>query len=301
MGIYGQDWSGYQDASPSTTGLSFAFTKVTEGLTYTNPHWVTQRSAAKDAGLVWGAYHYPHMANDVQAEADFFLSKVAFKSGDLVVLDWEGYDSANSGVSKTTQKAYKESWLRYVKGKLPNNPVGMYCNVDYWKNVDTTGYYGDFLWIATAGRDAGSPGITAPWLFHQYSTAGGLDRDYSHLTSKAALSTWALSFDTSEDDVTLTKADVFDAVWNTDKVKAPADSPELATNPTWSPQSFLKDVDARIRALQVTAAAQGATITTLVDTVAKLATAEATLDPVALVAEIKAAIEKVTINLDVSA
>jgi hypothetical protein len=193
MGIYGQDWASYQSAAPDTSGLSFVFTKITEGTGYTNPEWQSQRDHAKGNGLVWGGYAYPHMGNSVQAEADFFLSKVAWKPGDMPCLDWEGYDAANAGVPRSQQAAYKDAWLRYVKSKLPHNPVGMYCNVDYWRNVDKTGYYGDFLWIATAGLPAGQPGISTPWLFHQYSAAT-VDHDYCHLGSTAELKAWALSF-----------------------------------------------------------------------------------------------------------
>jgi len=193
MGIYGQDWASYQATQPSTSGLSFAFVKVSEGLGYINPKWRQQRDHAKANGLVWGGYCYPHMANDPKAEADFFLKQVAWQPGDVVILDWEGYDDANKGVSQARQLAYKEQWLRYVKTKLPNNPVGMYCNTSYWKTVDTTGFYGDFLWIATGGRKAGDPGIAAPWLFHQY-TDRPIDTNYCHLGSLAELRTWALSF-----------------------------------------------------------------------------------------------------------
>ncbi|MEV5941286.1 glycoside hydrolase family 25 protein [Streptomyces sp. NPDC051994] len=196
MGIYGQDWASYQSAAPDTSGLAFAFVKITEGQQYVNPEWVSQRDHAKANGLVWGGYHYPHMGNSPQAEADYFLSQVAWQPGDLVVLDWEGYDPANANVSKATQAAYKDAWLKYVKSRLPHNPVGMYANTDYWRNVDTSGFYGDFLWIATAGQTAGNPGVSAPWLFHQYSDAG-VDRDYCHLSSTAELRAWALSFQPS--------------------------------------------------------------------------------------------------------
>ncbi|MEV8475960.1 glycoside hydrolase family 25 protein [Streptomyces sp. NPDC051173] len=193
MGIYGQDWASYQPSAPDTSGLSFAFVKITEGLGYQNPKWAAQRDHAKAAGLVWGAYHYPHMGNSVQAEADFFLGQVSWQPGDVVVLDWEGYDPANQSVDHATQAAYKDAWLRYVKSRLAQNPVGVYANADYWRNVDTTGFCGDFLWIATAGRTAGDPGIQADWLFHQYSDAG-VDRDYCHLGSTDELRAWALSF-----------------------------------------------------------------------------------------------------------
>ncbi|MEV4438529.1 glycoside hydrolase family 25 protein [Streptomyces sp. NPDC049577] len=193
MGIYGEDWASYQSAQPDTTGLDFAFVKITEGLGYVNPKWTSQRDHAKAAGLVWGGYHYPHMANDPKDEADYFLSQVNWATGDLIVLDWEGYDPANQNVPRADQAAYKESWLRYVKQQLPHNPVGMYANLDYWRNVDITSFYGDFLWIATAGLPAGRPGIQADWLFHQYSD-DGVDRDYCRLGSRAELRTWALSF-----------------------------------------------------------------------------------------------------------
>lgn len=191
-GSYGQDWASYQPDEPDTTGLAFAIVKVTEGTGYVNPRWVKQRDHAKASGLTWGGYHYPHMGNDPRVEADRFLAQVAWQPGDIVVLDWEGYDDANKSVSAARQVSYKEAWLRYVKSKLPHNPVGMYCNVDYWERVDTTGYYGDFLWIATSGRAAGDPGIKAQWMFHQYSAAG-VDRDYCPL-NPGELHAWALSF-----------------------------------------------------------------------------------------------------------
>lgn len=193
MGIYGQDWSSYQSPTPDTTGLGFAFVKVTEGLSYINPEWVGQRDHAKANGLVWGAYHYPDMHNSDHAEADFFLSQVNWQPGDLVCLDWEGYDAANAGVPASEQLAYKEDYLRYVKSRLPHNPVGLYANTDYWWHVDSTGFYGDFLWIATTGRAAGDPGIQASWLFHQYSDSP-VDSDYCHLDSTDALRSWAVSF-----------------------------------------------------------------------------------------------------------
>ncbi|MFD5509101.1 glycoside hydrolase family 25 protein [Streptomyces sp. NPDC127051] len=193
MGIYGQDWASYQSATPSTKGLAFAFVKIAEGLGYINPKWIEQRNHAKAAGLVWGAYYYPHMANSAREEADYFLKQVAWQPGDVVILDWEGYDTANAGVPKARQLDYKEEWLRYVKDRMPHNPVGMYCNADYWRNVDNTGYCGDFLWIATGGRKAGDPGIKADWLFHQY-TDTPIDTNYCHLGSVDELRAWALSF-----------------------------------------------------------------------------------------------------------
>jgi hypothetical protein len=221
MTVHGVDVSSYQSATYSTTGLDFVFTKVTEGLSYINSRWLAQRDRARKAGLVWGAYHYPHMANDPVAEADFFLRQVAWKPGDIIVLDWEGYDSANKGVSKSRQLAYRDAWLKYVKGKMPGHRVGIYCNADYWLNVDQTSNCGDFLWIATAGRAAGAPGIQHPWRFHQYSTAGGIDHDVANFPSRAALAAWASGGNTPEDEMQLSDkvaiGDWLKEAWPADK------------------------------------------------------------------------------------
>ena len=192
MGIYGQDWSSYQSTAPDSDNLSFAFVKVTQGLTYTNPNWQAQRAHAASSGLVVGVYHYPDMANSPQTEADHFLSVAQPGSGEMVALDWEGYDAANLAVPKAAQASYKDAWIAHVQSRLPNNQVGLYCNKDYWLNVDTTSDCGDFLWIATAGLPAGQPGIQHPWLFHQFSSSP-VDQDYCALADAQALRQWALA------------------------------------------------------------------------------------------------------------
>jgi len=193
MGIYGQDWASYQSTTPDTTGLSFVFLKVTEGLNYVNPKYVAQKQWAAKHGLVIGMYHYPHMHNNPDREAEFFIANAGIQDGNIVVLDWEGYDANNRNVSPSEQLAYKEEYLRFLKSKLPNNPVGLYCNVDYWTRIDKDSHAGDFLWIATANKPAGHPGITSKWVFHQYG-ASGVDKDYANFSDKNELVRWAYSF-----------------------------------------------------------------------------------------------------------
>jgi hypothetical protein len=262
--IHGIDVSAYQPTAYSVDGLDFVIVKATEGLSYTNPRLAAQAKRARDAGLVVGFYHYPHMANDPRAEADYFLRQAPIQAGDVIVFDWEGYDTANKGVPKARQVAYRDAWLTYVKGKLPGHKVGMYCNTDYWLNVDTSGTCGDFLWIATAGAPAGQPGIKAPWLFHQYSTANNIDHDVANFPSRAALAAWAAGTSPEEDPMAgITKQDIYDAVWKTDAITAPADAPDVKTNPTWQPQSYLKGIDQRLQQLGKQEAAQTAAIAAL--------------------------------------
>jgi hypothetical protein len=106
---------------------------------------------------------------------------------------------------------------------------------------------------------------------------------------------------TQEDDpmAGITTQDIYDAVWKKDQIAAPADAPDVKTNPTWQPQSFLKDTNVRVRGLEKQLTALAKTNAALVDTVAKLAAGIGDLDPAAIVTELKTAIESINIHLDV--
>lgn len=316
--IHGIDVSAYQPDTYSIAGLDFVIVKATEGLSYTNPLLASQTKRARDAGLVVGFYHYPHMANDPVTEANRFLAKAPLQPGDIIVFDWEGYDTANKGVTKARQLAYRDAWLKYVKGKMPSYRVGMYCNTDYWLNVDKTSNCGDFLWIATGGKPARQPGIDYAWTFHQYSTAGGIDHDVANFDSRAALAAWAGS--TQEDDVALTTDDInkiaaavatkliagggvledsdLDRVWGRDVIPAArppynnsdyfaADGKTVA-NPTWAVKYAVqtgvetgRETLARVKGLEVSSGTVELTDTQLAGLAAKVAAAPGLADAIA--------------------
>lgn len=182
MTVNGQDWAGYQSVTPSTAGLSFVFIKVTEGTTFTNPKWKRQRDHARKAGLVVGYYHFARGMKNL-AEADYFLHQTGtLGAGEMLAFDWEDSDVSN---------AEKDAWLKYVKAKVPQHRVGLYCNRSYWLDRDDTSVCGDFLWIADPSAPAGHPRVQHPWLFHQYSEAGGVDRNVGNFADLRALQTWA--------------------------------------------------------------------------------------------------------------
>jgi hypothetical protein len=154
--------------------------KVTEGTNYTNPKWQAQRDHARKAGLAVGYYHYAHGARNL-AEADYFLSKVTLAKCEFLAFDWEESDVSN---------AEKDAWIRYVQGTVPGHRVLLYCNLSYWKGRDSTSFVGDGLWIADPGAPAGQPRIQHAWTLHQYSDAGGTDRNVANFATRAALLTW---------------------------------------------------------------------------------------------------------------
>lgn len=192
MSVKGQDWASYQGLHPAAAGLDFVFIKTTEGLTYVNPDWTSQVVSAKASGAVLGFYHYPHMKNSATAEAAYFKSVAKPVPGQLLALDWEGYDSNNAGVGQKAMTAYKTEFVNALKALCPNNPVGVYCNITYFNFSD--GFFGDFLWIADPNHPAGKPAIPGNWKFHQYSVDQGVDNNVGNFTDKSDLVSWAATF-----------------------------------------------------------------------------------------------------------
>lgn len=257
MTIDGQDWASYQVSAPSTTGLSFAFIKATEGTGYVNPKQSSQADTARKAGLVVGFYHFLHPGN-VQAQAEYFVSKAVSKEGDILVCDWEPTSSG------TPSNADKDAFIKAVQKLRPTHRVILYCDVARWTNVDKTSFCGDGLWIADPNHPKGHPNIVHPWLIHQYSMAGGIDRDVANFATKAAMFTWAKGklqsttpppppAPTPTPTPVVDKPDVKDAtyksVWDLDAAQPPAGH-ATTTNPTWAPMSLLRGIYEKVEAME---------------------------------------------------
>ncbi|MGW3492038.1 hypothetical protein ACWDEM_32480, partial [Streptomyces sp. NPDC001054] len=112
----------------------------------------------------------------------------------------------------------------------------------------------------------------------------------------AASSATTPSKPTTEEDpmAGITKADIYDAVWKTDKVPAPDTSTTLKTNPTWAPVSVLRDIANNVRAIRAAEAGQTAAITAL----AKLVGSG--VDTAAVVSAVEAAIKDAVIDVNIN-
>lgn len=179
--IKGIDVSSYQADTYATTGLDFAFVKATEGTSYVNPKMGKQAATARTAGLALGFYHFMRPGS-LKAQAAYFVEKAASLPGDILAVDWE-----DAGVTN----AAKDEFIREVKRLRPDHKVVLYCNRHFWLTRDDTSACGDGLWIADPDRPAGQPNVKHPWLFHQYSSTGGVDRNVAKFASRAELRKWA--------------------------------------------------------------------------------------------------------------
>lgn len=91
----------------------------------------------------------------------------------------------------------------------------------------------------------------------------------------------------------MTKQDIFDAVWKTDAIAAPTDAADIKTNPNWQAQSILKDVQARVRAIQTVEAGQSAAISKLAQLIGS------DVDTAQVVAAVQAAIKDAVVKVSV--
>jgi hypothetical protein len=258
--VNGIDVAAYQSSDYATSGLDFVFVKATEGHSYTNPRHAAQVATARAAGLLVGHYHFAR-AGSMSAQADYFLAHAGAKPGDVLAFDWE--DTAVSG-------AEKDDWLRYVLGKAPGHRVVLYSNRDFWLHRDRTSFCASGLWIADPSAPKGRPRVEHPWMFHQYSEAGGVDHNVGNFADRAALHHWAGSIPT-EDIVTISSADaeqIAAAVW-AHGIPNPA-RPDAHGKPSMTPAaSFQRSEDSHFDALRREVAAQTGALTAAVTALAR--------------------------------
>lgn len=87
--------------------------KATEGQSYTDPTYTDQQTAAKKAGLKWGAYHFAD-GSDVDGQVANFLEFAAPDPDEVFCLDWEDNPSGSGKMSLANVK----QWISQVEDAL---------------------------------------------------------------------------------------------------------------------------------------------------------------------------------------
>jgi GH25 family lysozyme M1 (1,4-beta-N-acetylmuramidase) len=181
-GVDVSHWQGTIDWSKvAKAGYKFAYMKATEGGTYTDPTYATNRANANANGIVIGAYDFAQpstKAGQAEAEADLFVKVAQPKPGDLVpVLDFE----TTNGLSAAALSDWTKRWMYRVYAKTGVRAT-IYVSPSFWSSkVGNTTWFAlngfRTLWIAhwTTGT---SPTVPASnwgsnsWSFWQWSSAG---------------------------------------------------------------------------------------------------------------------------------
>jgi lysozyme len=147
------------------SGILGVFHKATQGTSFVDPLYSQHQKQAKDAGLLWGAYHFGDGSDGVQ-QADSFLKTVGDPTGMLLVLDFE----ANPvGPSMSIEEA--RAFVTHIQAQTGGWP-GFYCG-HYFK--ETLGSGTDpvlancWLWLAQYGPTPVIPATWSEWTFWQYT------------------------------------------------------------------------------------------------------------------------------------
>jgi lysozyme len=174
QGIDVASYQGYPNwTSVKNSGKTFAFTKATEGTTYTNPYFATNWARIKSAGLIRGAYHYGRPGTDPVTQANRFCNVVAPTHGDLqMTLDIEVTD----GKTPSQVRSWIVAFINQIKSRT-GRPGIIYTGFYFWR--DSAGNGSNLncpLWLAAYVSNP-APYVPAAWSFFtfwQYTSSGSV-------------------------------------------------------------------------------------------------------------------------------
>lgn len=154
--IYGVDVASYEGypnwSQVHASGISFGFSKVTQGTGYLNPTWAHNRAGmlGLGGGFVPGAYHFLE-DGDAAGQVAYFLANAGDVSQMAVALDVE---PATSSPSVATAHA----WVTEFHRQRPGHPVLCYFPEWYWQQLgDPDISFADPVWQSRYVSGSGSP------------------------------------------------------------------------------------------------------------------------------------------------
>ena len=149
-------------------GILAVILKATQGTTYVDPTFATNRALAQKAGLLVGAYHFG-IAGDVDAQAQNLLNVAGTDS--LLVLD---YENNPQGQSMSLLEA--EQFVSHIKAVTGRYP-GLYSGNTIKQALATAGITSPsqtelsqcWFWLSQYGNVPTLPKIWSQWTLWQYT------------------------------------------------------------------------------------------------------------------------------------
>ncbi|KYH45394.1 GH25 family lysozyme [Branchiibius sp. NY16-3462-2] len=187
----GIDVSRYQGnvnwASWAAKGVTWAYTKATEGTYLRNPYFASQYNGAYKQGLIRGAYHFANPAtSSAKAQAEYFVANGGGWSADgktlpgMLDIENNPYGPTCYGLTKTAMVQWIRTFAARYK-QLTSRDVVIYTNSPWWSlcTGNTTAFrLSNPLWIAAWTTNLTSlPGGWPTFTYWQY-TDTPIDQDY---------------------------------------------------------------------------------------------------------------------------
>lgn len=146
-------------------GILGVIHKATQGTTYVDPMYATNRQKAQAAGLLWGAYHFG-TGDDATQQAQHFLATVQPGANDLLVLDLE---TNTQGASMTLDQARTFVTAVHAQtGRWPGLYSGIYIKEQLGNNHDPV-LANCWFWLSEYGPTAKVPANWSTWTMWQYT------------------------------------------------------------------------------------------------------------------------------------
>lgn len=149
----------------SGDGILGAIHKASQGTGRIDPAYASNRAAATEVGVMWGAYHFG-ATDDGRGEARHFLDASRPDDSTLLVLDFERNPHGRSMTLRAARAFVTE--VRTVTGRWP----GLYCG-DYLRELlgtePDTVLGACWLWAARYGDEPMVPRTWARWTMWQYT------------------------------------------------------------------------------------------------------------------------------------
>ncbi|MEU9475888.1 lysozyme [Streptomyces sp. NPDC048191] len=162
-------------------GIKWAYTKATEGTSYTNPYFTQQYNGPYNVGMIRGAYHFatPDTGGGA-AQADYFLAHGGGWSKDgktlpgVLDIEWNPYGDACYGKSTSGMVSWIRDFVNRYKSRTGRDAV-IYTATSWWAQCtgNNSGFGANPLWIARYASTAGTlPSGWSVYTMWQYTSAG---------------------------------------------------------------------------------------------------------------------------------
>lgn len=168
VGGSGPALAGFRQAAAS--GIWGVIHKASQGTGYKDRLYDYRRAAAKEAGLLWGAYHF-NSGSPVESQVEWFMRCATPDENTLMVLDYE--DNRRSQMTPEQMVAF----LRLIERRLGRKAAIYSGNriketIHFLSSEDRKFVTSHRLWLCQYGKNAVLPfGWSKYWLW-QYTGDG---------------------------------------------------------------------------------------------------------------------------------
>jgi lysozyme len=155
----------------AATSTEFAFIRAYYGSEFKDPRFEENWAAAKQAGIVRGAYQFFRPSQDPLEQAEKMVAALAGDPGELPpVLDVE----STEGMSTTAIRNRMKTWLDAVEIATGQKPI--IYTAAFMQNTIGTGFSDYPLWVANYTKLCPLlPNGWGDWKFWQYTETGKVD------------------------------------------------------------------------------------------------------------------------------